>query len=113
MKNLQFRKLLSCKNIYQNNFSLFNKLPNFKNISGLQSNFLRINKLSFCTLDRLNVDKISLTKLDEKDKPFDLKKKEEKPFNKEDYIIEFNPLVKWEEEVLKSEIPVVVDCYAM
>ena len=54
-----------------------------------------------------------MTKLNEKDKPFDVEIKEDKPFIKEDHIIEFNPQVKWEDEVLKSEIPVVVDCYAL
>lgn len=69
---------------------------------------------TFCSLNRLNMDKLKLEKLDEKDIQLALlKKKEESPkFNKEDHIVEFGPGFKWEEVVLKSEIPVVVDCYA-
>jgi hypothetical protein len=104
MKCLQFSKLLYKKNNFHYNLNFF---------PILQSTLLKNKKFSLCTLERLNVDKISMTKLNEKDKPFDVEIKEDKPFIKEDHIIEFNPQVKWEDEVLKSEIPVVVDCYAL
>jgi hypothetical protein len=63
------------------------------------------------TLNKLDVDILALDKLD--DKPININKLEDvTDFNKEDNIIEFGPETKWEETVLSSEIPVVVDCYA-
>ena len=93
------KKILSNINISFRKFNFFNT----------GKNFFFFNKSKFCSLDRLNVDKIKLSNKEEKQ--FEMK--EEKIFNKEKHIIEYNPTVNWEEEVLKSEIPVVVDCYAV
>ncbi len=110
------RRILSFKNeILFTKFSMFSKMSR-NNISILfqindKSRFLN-NKFSFCTLERLNIDKITINKSDNKPFELNLGKKEEKEFNKEDYIVEYTPEIKWEDEVLKCEIPVVVDCYA-
>jgi hypothetical protein len=79
------------------------------------SNFINFKTINFCTLDKLEINKLTLDKIsDSKTSDFIVEKQnEKKEFNKEDYIIEYTPQVKWEDEVLKSEIPVVVDCYAM
>lgn len=68
-------------------------------------------KKSFCNLNKLDIDKLALDKLD--DKPININTINDiSNFNKEDNIIEFGPETKWEETVLNSDIPVVVDCYA-
>jgi hypothetical protein len=114
MKSLQFQfQKYAFKNFY---ILTKIKLANFSKLNSSHSNPLIFkNKFSFCSLERLNVDKISMNKLNDKDKPIELNldKKEEKPFSKEDYIVEYTQEVKWEDVVLNSEIPVVVDCYAV
>lgn len=82
----------------------------FRKFNFTNRSFFFLNKFQFCSLDRLNIDKIKLSNKEEKQ--FELKE-EKKVFNKEEHIIEYNSTVNWEEEVLKSEIPVVVDCYAV
>ena len=110
------RRILSFKNeLLFTKFSLFSKMSRnnfsifFKNNNKLT---LLNNKFSFCTLERLNIDKITISKSDDKPFELNLEKKVEKEFNKEDYIVEYTPEIKWEDAVLKCEIPVVVDCYA-
>ena len=96
------------KKIYRN-YSFKNRLGNFNIMRSIVTTKLYF---SFCSVDRLDVDKLALSKLDEK--PLELKlENKEKEFSIEDFIVEFNPQVNWEETVLKSEIPVVVDCYAL
>jgi hypothetical protein len=91
------KKIISNINISIRKFNLISR------------NFFFLKNYKFCSLERLNVDKIKLSNKEEKQYEI----KEEKVFNKEEHIIEYNPTVNWEEEVLKSEIPVVVDCYAV
>jgi hypothetical protein len=67
----------------------------------------------FCNLARLNFDKILLDKLDmEKSSSDILLNQQQKEFKKEEHIFEFGPEINWEKDVLQSEIPVVIDCYA-
>lgn len=73
---------------------------------------------SFCTLTRLNFDKIKIEGGGAINNSSSIQyimstNDEEKEFKKEDHIIEFTPEVNWQETVLNSEIPVVVDCYAV
>ena len=65
---------------------------------------------NFCDLNRLHIQKYLETKPAEKE--IKLEKSASQPFNKEDFVIEFSSELDWETSVMKSEIPVVVDCYA-
>lgn len=79
------------------------------------NSLVKLNKLFFCNITRLNVDKLNLDKLDNKSlndiNIIDNNDKVDK-FDKDNFIIEYGPETKWEEDILKCEIPVVVDCYA-
>jgi len=105
----QLLKLVSLRGIYVNNLSKFSTtiLKNTRYQSLMYTNF---SKKGFCSIAKLDIDKISLEKLD--DKPININNLAEvKNFSPEENIIEFGTETKWEETVLNSEIPVVVDCY--
>jgi len=102
-------------------FFNFNYIPNktnglsyFINKTGflISASSHNLNRKTFCTINKLDVDKLSLDKLDNQPININRIEEENKNFNREDYIIEFGPEIKWEETVLNSDIPVVVDCYA-
>jgi hypothetical protein len=98
----------TAKQLFKNTFQFKNKMTHTYVV---QLHTFNKSKKSFCTLNKLDVDILALDKLD--DKPININKLEDvTDFNKEDNIIEFGPETKWEETVLSSEIPVVVDCYA-
>ncbi len=87
-------------------FILRNK--NFENRILEEFNYFK----KFCTLEKLDVDKLSLEKLvDPKKSDTIIENKTE--FKKEDNVVEYSSATNWENEVLQCEIPVVVDCYAM
>ncbi len=88
-------------------FKLLKRGNSYRNLNSLFS-FKK-----FCTLSKLNVDKLNLEKLEFDDKSINLQKEDKKEYNKDDYILEFSPALNWEETVLKSEIPVIVDFYAV
>jgi hypothetical protein len=99
---------------FKNNFTISHILqlysPSTLNNYARLLNYSSCNK-SFCNLYKLDIEKLSLDKLD--DNPININKLQDTTnFNKEDHIIEFGPEIKWEETVLNSDIPVVVDCYA-
>ena len=71
-----------------------------------------IIKRTFCNITRLNVDKLTLEGKKSENTENIISNEEKKPFNKEDYILEYDADLDWEKEVLKSPIPVIVDCYA-
>jgi hypothetical protein len=107
--NSQLLKFVTLRRIYTNNLSKFstNILNKTKYQSSMYTNF---NKKRFCSIAKLDIEKISLDKLD--DKPININNLEEiKNFSPEENIIEFGTETKWEETVLNSDIPVVVDCY--
>jgi hypothetical protein len=84
----------------------FANLKKFSKILNLRY-FLNFNRSFFCNILRLDIEKLKF----EKDiVSFD--KTEAVQFNIDENIIEYKPGVNWEETVLKSEIPVVVDVYA-
>jgi len=103
----------------------FFSLKNFsRGYYSIKFNLSNIQKYKFCNLARLNFDKLYVNKpvnSNNNENPEfklikdeeDLKKKEgEKSFILEDNIIEFGPNLNWDEVVMKSDIPVLVDCYA-
>jgi hypothetical protein len=111
-------KTIQIKNIFN-----FNSIPTYNKPIGFcsfikKTGFLisasscNLNRKTFCTINKLDIDKLSLDKLD--NQPIIINKidEENKNFIREDHIIEFGPEIKWEETVLNSDIPVVVDCYA-
>jgi hypothetical protein len=87
---------------------MFRKLTNFKNFVKLIKPITSFRRSFFCNIHRLNVDKLKI----DVEKPSLEKPKESEQFIIDDNIIEYGPGVIWEETVLKSEIPVVVDVYA-
>ena len=123
MKNNVLNKINKClfpKNIKYN----FHNLT-ISNLSVKNKIFLYYTEnKKFCNLLRINFDKLNIGKENQEktstDKNFqiikdenDLKEKETQAnFEIEENILEFNNTTNWEEDVLKSEIPVVVDCYA-
>jgi heme oxygenase len=87
------------------------RISKLKNLLFKRTSFFVFRSLTlrqFCNIHRLNVDKLKIDKdmgvktIDELTEKFDINKS----------IIEFGPEVSWENTVLKSEIPVVVDVYA-
>ena len=64
---------------------------------------------NFCDLNRLNIDKFLENKPLEKVLNIE---KNTTPFIQEHYVTEFSNEIDWENSVLKSHVPVVVDCYA-
>jgi hypothetical protein len=120
-KYLNFKKFsFSIANFLPHSKLFTNHCTNSKNFHS-NSKYPFVNftssfrKKLFCNITRLNIDKLSLDKI-ENSNPDKLIAKNtpetEKPFNKDEYITEFGPATKWEDEVIKSELQVVVDCYA-
>jgi hypothetical protein len=111
-------------NYFRKNFVQFSKFSPRSKIFLTYNRLFNINKPSLTIFNsnrknfsdyllKLNVDKLSLSKLDDKPISISTADNEEKDFDKDKYIIEYGPEIKWEEDVLKSELPVVVDCYAV
>ena len=103
----------------------FSSTKNFMRIfNPFSRNMFYIQKRLFCNLARLNFEKMSINKpkntKNSEDQEFKLIKDEEdlklreaeKAFVVEENIVEFSPSLNWDEVVMKSEIPVLVDCYA-
>ncbi len=80
-------------------FFNFKCFPKIRTISVIQ-------KQLFCNIHRLNFDKLKI----EKDKTFE--DEVEEKFSIDDKIIEYINDTDWQETVLNSEIPVVVEVYA-
>jgi hypothetical protein len=85
------------------------KLKNFTNLLKPFTSFNTFKRSFFCNIYRLNVDKLNIGKEKETS---NFEKQEQPKFNIDDNIIEYKAGVSWEEVVIKSEIPVVVDVYA-
>jgi heme oxygenase len=89
---------------------MLNKFLPIKNTISKFSIFKSLTLLkSFCNIHRLNMDKLNIDKVTDS-KVFE--QNNQKPFDINKSVIEFNPEVSWEQTVLKSELPVVVDVYA-
>lgn len=115
------KKQLNLKNYFFNSLGVNKKKIFTKRVIslypsglGLHRNLYFSQNKSFCNLARLNLEKL---KLDDINASSQLGEddilKEEKPFVKEENILEYGPGTDWEKEVLQSEVPVVVDCYAV
>jgi hypothetical protein len=102
--------------------SIFPNKNSFLKSTAINNQMQKFSLFNFCNLARINFDKLEVNKDKEnyndienqliKDEE-DLKKKEAtKAFSLDDNIIEFSPDLNWEEVVMKSQIPVLVDCYA-
>jgi hypothetical protein len=109
-KNLN--KIFYMNRRFNRNVTVWGNIHNNYKSNNIHSinKFIYLKNGKFCTLSKLEVEKLKLEKLEE-GKKMNLKTIE-KEFIKEDNIIEFSPAVSWEETVLKSEIPVIVDIYA-
>ncbi len=66
-------------------------------------------RFNFCDLNRINISKFLESKPVEKEVKSE---KLQQSYDKESFVIEFTNEIDWETSVIKSEIPVVVDCYA-
>lgn len=121
LRKLKFPKLLTIQN--KSFFLLINAFKGGINNKTFNNAFV-FQKRMFCNLARLNFEKLCINKPQNaknaegqefkliKDEE-DLKQREaEKAFVVEDNIIEFGSSLNWDEVVMKSEIPVLVDCYA-
>jgi hypothetical protein len=83
------------------------RIRNFKNILLFRTYFLKSFR-PFCNIHRLNVDKLKI----DKDTTSSIDNLTKTHFDINKSIVEYGPEVSWENTVLKSEIPVVVDVYA-
>lgn len=124
---MNMKKFISSKIIIsanKNNLAFFSTKIYRSIGSSISKNLITMQRKLFCNFTRLNFDKLSVNKPLEtknsdnqdfkliKDEE-DLKQREaEKAFIIEENIIEFSHSLNWDEVVMKSEIPVLVDCYA-
>ena len=81
----------------------------FLNLLQFNNKNTTVRNFNFCSLNRLNVDKLLESRALEKELN---EVKNPSTFLKENFVLEFTNELDWENSVLKSEIPVVVDCYA-
>ena len=107
------RKYSFCTNNISNNKLKFNSWF-FKQFCTSKK---RINDNSISFVKHLNIsDHMEYLKLLTNNYNFSLDKlssnMNNQSFNEEENIIEFNSTINWEEKVLQSNYPVVIDCYA-
>lgn len=90
------------KNLFILGRNLVRPLVSFNKFS-----FVYFPKYRFTDLNRLDFDKLGLGNKASTSQPSD-----KKAFDKDSMIVNFQENSSWENEVLKSDLPVVVDCYA-
>jgi len=98
-------------------FMIYQSNENTQNM--FRISYKSFNKLDNTTLKNLDLDLLLENKgnRDEKlispDEILTIKnKKDKKDFVKENNILDFTPELSWEEVVVKSLVPIVVDCHA-
>ena len=80
---------------------------------------LRLFSPNFTTLKNLDIDRLLQNKGSNKqpalsqDELFSANNKKNPEFKKESNILEFTNSLSWEDVVVNSTVPIVVDCYAL